>query len=180
MLILLLPFCGMTAPRLAPLKSYSFRIVFPFGAGRRASGDHPNRLTAVRVDNDDNPAGGILPNRHEPLLTTSERILSGKRKGVKEDRFSVGEANPMLPLIRCSFPGIPYNPHDAIIYIQYAYIKCPTAIEVSRNDQDRGDLLHLVLVTAGSQFVHEGEQNWTGSLGIRGCLFCSPGGGISR
>jgi hypothetical protein len=29
-----------------------------------------------------------------------------------------------------------------------------------------------VLVAVGSKIILEGEQDWTGSRGIRGCLFC--------
>jgi hypothetical protein len=149
--------------------------VFPFAAGCRAGGDHPNRLTTVRVDNDNNPAGRILPNRHESLLTAGTRILRRERKRVEENRLSVREANSMLALIRRRFPGIPHNPHEPIIYIQYAYIKGPVAIGVSRNRQQRGDLPDVMLVTGGSKLVQEEEQDWTGSFGIRGCSFFAFG-----
>ena len=50
-------------------------------------------------------------------------------------------------------------------------------VSSTRDSDDRDSLpaLDLVLVAVGSKIIREGEQDWTGSLGMRGCLFCFPG-----
>jgi len=86
----------------------------------------------MRVYDDKNTTGRIRPHRHKPLLASSCRILSCEGVGIEKNHFGIRETDPMLPVIRTRFPKIPHNPHLAIIYIQYTYIKYET--NNSRND----------------------------------------------
>jgi len=77
------------------------------------------------VYDDKNTSGRICPHRHKPLLASSLRILSCEGVGIEKNHLSIRETNSMLPAIRTRFPRIPHNPHTAIVYIHYTYIKCP-------------------------------------------------------
>ena len=76
------------------------------------------------VYDDKNTTCRIRPHGHKPLLASSFRILPCEGVGIEKHHLSIGEANPMLPVIRSCFLRISHNPHTAIIYIHYTYIKC--------------------------------------------------------
>src|SRR2546426_964492 len=91
-----LPFCGITAPRLPFEKSYSAFIVSTFLPHRASRRNQPVIVAALCPHNDEQFACGAETDRHEALFAFGTCVFDRKRKrilqnfgGSKRNRMSV-------------------------------------------------------------------------------------------
>jgi len=115
-----LPRWGMTAPRLALLKSYCFFIDLDLTAFREASGDEPDFVAPVRVHHDDHSTAGIETDADKLLFTLRARVFHRKTQRVEEYRLSVREADRLLLKIRLGLGWVSADIHA----MQYMYTIC--------------------------------------------------------
>src|SRR6185369_17537561 len=121
--IRVLPFCGMTAPRLPFAKSYSPFINPSLFACRTPRRNETGLAAAVGVDDDKRFAIAAKTNRDKAWFTRRAEVLYGHCHRIEQDAFRIRERNAMLLEIGRGFEWIVQRRHIRIIYTLYVSCK---------------------------------------------------------
>src|SRR5712691_3478870 len=117
MVIRVFPDCLITGPRLARLRSYSFRMLEPFLSGGAASRNQSYGLATMRVDNGNDPIQVVHTDGNESPLPLRTLIFAGEGQGIEQRSFRVGKRDSMLQEIGTCLLRIPGYPHICIVCI---------------------------------------------------------------
>src|SRR6266568_87176 len=121
MVMRVLPGEGMTAPRLALLKSYSSRMVsICLAATGLASGNEARPLSALSMNHHKHSARGIHSKGDEALLTHGIRVLDRVRHRIAKCLLGVREADPVFSQVGLCLGWIKLERHAALC-IRNAY-----------------------------------------------------------
>ena len=93
-----------TAPRLAPRRSYSLRIISSLVSGGATGRDEPDpRLATVCVDDRQDASECIRANGEEPLLAFRIRVFRGQRQWIGKNGLGISESDALTP-------SLPHSP----------------------------------------------------------------------
>ena len=114
---------GITAPRLALLKSYSSRMVLVCLATTvLASGNQARPLVALGVNDHKHPAQGIHTQSDKSLLTLRIGVFDSEGHRIEKRLLGMSKADPVLAKVRPCFDRIEFNGHRSLC-IFYAYVQ---------------------------------------------------------
>jgi hypothetical protein len=100
-----LPFCGITAPRLPLEKSYSALMVFSFLSRRTTRRDRAVLAFALRPDQYKQFTGAPQSDGDEALFAFGVRVLNSDRERILKHTFRIGKRNPMFLRFAAAFAG---------------------------------------------------------------------------
>src|SRR5262245_4282202 len=100
-----LPFVGRSARRFAFEKSYSVLICAIFSGSSATNRDRADRVTAQRVDNNEQVAGASSAGSHESLLALSVWISAMHCKRVHKHAFRIRKGHAVLTQIPVALAG---------------------------------------------------------------------------
>ena len=112
---------GMTAPRLALLKSYSSRMVsICLAATGLASGNESRPLSALSVNHHKHPAQRINSQRDEPLLAQGIWVFDRVCHRIAKRLLGMRETNPVFSQVGLCLGWVKLERHAALC-IRNAY-----------------------------------------------------------
>src|SRR3989344_2587416 len=118
-----LPFAGISAPRLPFEKSYSAFIAFHLMPRSAASRNKPDLLATKRVDNNQDNSRATHANRHKSLLIFQIGVRLMDRQWVVKHAFGVREGHAVFLQIACGLCEVVLEAHLQNICTIYIYVK---------------------------------------------------------
>src|SRR3990172_3114667 len=123
MVMRVLPFTGITAPRFPFEKSYSALIVFYLTSGCTANRYQPDFIAAMCVDNNKNGPCATFTDSHKTFFIFRIKVWLVNRQGIVKHPFGIREGNPVFSQVTCCFCGIELEVHFERICIICIYVK---------------------------------------------------------